>query len=154
MLRRLSPDDPALGEVLTLIQSAFAYMDGRIDPPSSMHRLTLADLRQSAATGEVWAIGAPLQACVVLSPKADRLYLGKLAVAANAQGLGLARVLVDRAARSAAARRLPVVELQVRVELTENIRTFERLGFVEVGRTAHAGYSRPTSVTMHKKLGR
>ena len=39
--------------LLALIQSEFAFMDGRIDPPSSMHRLTAADLaaaKGSAAT--------------------------------------------------------------------------------------------------------
>lgn len=43
--RRPGPDDPCLAEVLALIRCSFAYMDGRIDPPSSMHRLTLSALQ-------------------------------------------------------------------------------------------------------------
>ena len=46
----------------------------------------------------------------------------------------------------------PVLELQARVELTGNQAAFSRLGFVETERTAHAGYNRPTSVTMRKTL--
>jgi len=41
--RQLLPgDDPA--PVLALVRASFAYMDGRIDPPSSMHRLSEDDI--------------------------------------------------------------------------------------------------------------
>ena len=61
--RRLGPVDPALPQALALIHRSFAYMEGRIDPPSSVHRLTLAALREQARDGEVWGIGTPLRAC-------------------------------------------------------------------------------------------
>ena len=51
--------DPA--PILSLIRAEFADMDGRIDPPSSMHRLTEAGVTRQAETGEVWVIG-PAQA--------------------------------------------------------------------------------------------
>jgi hypothetical protein len=35
-------------ELLALIMSSFAYMDGVIDPPSSAHRLTLDNLSEKA----------------------------------------------------------------------------------------------------------
>ncbi|TIU28472.1 MAG: GNAT family N-acetyltransferase, partial [Mesorhizobium sp.] len=44
------------------------------------------------------------------------------------------------------------IELQTRIELTENHAAFARLGFRETGRTAHEGYDRPTSITMRKVL--
>ena len=138
--------------VLRLIQTEFAYMDGRIDPPSSMHRLTTADLARQAAEGEVWVIGTPAIACMVLTPKPDCLYLGKLAVAAAHRGQGLARIMVDLACARAQARGLPAVELQTRVELTANQAAFCALGFIEVARTAHAGYARPTSITFRKAV--
>ena len=68
--QRLLPDDPRLADVLALIRSAFAYMDGVIDPPSSMHDLTLDTLRAQARTGEVWVLPG---ACVVLTPQPDTL---------------------------------------------------------------------------------
>ncbi|WP_428925474.1 GNAT family N-acetyltransferase [Marinibacterium sp. SX1] len=150
---RLGPGDPALGPVLELIRDSFAYMDGRIDPPSSMLRLSTDDLSAAAQSGEIWAIGNPPLACVILQLRPDALYLGKLAVAQSARGQGLARMLVDHAAARARALGRGRLELQTRVELVENHATFARLGFVETGRTAHAGYDRPTSITMSKALG-
>jgi len=148
--RRLRPGDPALTQVLALTRAAFAFMDGVVDPPSSIHRMDMAALTAAAGAGELWVIGAPVRASVILTPKPDALYLGKLAVAEEARGQGLARRLVDHAAARAAALGLAAVELQVRVELTGNQRAFAAMGFAEVARTAHAGYARPTSVTMRR----
>ena len=47
---------------------------------------------------------------------------------------------------------LPVLELQTRVELVENQAAFLAMGFVEVGRTAHKGYDRPTSITYRRAV--
>lgn len=147
---RLLPGDPRLAEVLRLIRDSFAFMDGRIDPPSSMHRLTLEEMERQAGQAEVWALGDPVAACVVLTPKPDCLYLGKLAVNGRLRRAGLARRLVDLAVSRARALGLPQVELQVRVELVENQAAFARLGFAETGRSAHQGYDRPTSITMRR----
>ncbi|OBY26633.1 GNAT family N-acetyltransferase [Leisingera sp. JC1] len=150
--RRLEPGDPCLRDVLDLIQRSFAFMEGRIDPPSSMHRLTLAALQEQCRRGEVWAIGTPPAACVFLTPRPDCLYLGKLAVDGNHRGTGLARALVKLAAARAKALSLPVLRLQTRVELTENHAAFARMGFRKTGETAHPGFTRPTSVTMEKEV--
>ena len=149
---RLGPSDPALQAVLTLIQSSFAFMEGRIDPPSSMQNLTLGSVSKQAETGEIWGIGHPVQACVFLTPKPGSVYLGKLAVAPNARRQGLAHRLIGLAAARAAVLRCSFVELQTRIELVENHATFEALGFREVGRTAHPGYDHPTSITYRLNL--
>lgn len=142
--------DPALWPaILALLDEAFAYMDGRIDPPSSLRDLTPEALTRQARTGEVWVIGAPV-ACVFLTPRPGSLYLGKLAVAASHRGQGLARRLVDQAEDRARVLRLAALELQTRVELAENQRAFEAMGFVEAGRTAHPGFDRPTSITYRR----
>ena len=137
--------------VLALIRRCFAYMDGRIDPPSSMHRLTAEALANHE--GEIWAIeeDGPV-ACVVLTPMEDALYVGKLAVDERARGRGMARALVDHAEVRAKALGFGALELQVRIELTENMRAFAGMGFVKTGETAHEGYARPTSITMRKEL--
>lgn len=134
--------------VLALIRESFATMDGRIDPPSSMHQLTVEAL--ALGPGEVWAIDT--RACVVLTPKSDALYVGKLAVAQAARGQGLAQALMGRAAERAVALGLPALELEVRIELVENQKMFAGMGFSEVGRTSHPGYDRATSITMRKDL--
>lgn len=142
--------DPALWPaILALLDEAFAYMDGRIDPPSSLRDLTPEALTRQARTGEVWVVGAPV-ACVFLTPRPGVLYLGKLAVAPSHRGQGLARRLVNQAEVRARALRLPALELQTRVELAENQRAFEAMGFVETGRTAHPGFDRPTSITYRR----
>ncbi len=136
----------------SLITAAFAGMEGRIDPPSSAGSLTPQSLTETARRAEIWAIGRPLQACMILTPKPGRLYLGKLAVAPDAQGRGLARRLVAHAEARARALGFPMLELETRVELTENHAIFRRLGFAETGRKAHAGYDRPTSITFAKPV--
>jgi len=146
--------DADFAALLDLIRRCFAYMEDRVDPPSSMHRLTPAAIREQAETGEVWQVvadGAPV-ACVFLTPRADCLYLGKLAVEPAWRGRGLARRLVETAAARARALDLPALELQTRIELVENHRTFAAMGFVRVGETAHPGYDRTTSITMRRPL--
>jgi GNAT superfamily N-acetyltransferase len=144
--------DPALWPaVLALLRAEFAYMAGRIDPPSSLDRLTPESLTDQARQGEIWIIGAPV-ACVFLTPKLQVMYIGKLAVAADQRGKGLARRLIDVAEDRARALGLPALELQTRVELVENQAAFQAMGFVEVGRTAHPGYDRPTSITYRRAV--
>ncbi|APE44779.1 GNAT family N-acetyltransferase [Sulfitobacter alexandrii] len=151
--RRLRAQDPDLPAILALIRRAFAPMEGRIDPPSSMLRMTLETLRAEAETAEVWSLGAPPLACVILTPKPAALYLGKLAVDPDARRLGLARHLIDHAERRARALRLPAVELQCRVELVENHALFAACGYAETDRTAHPGFDRPTSITFARTIG-
>jgi ribosomal protein S18 acetylase RimI-like enzyme len=150
--RRLAPDDPALPAVLALVCAEFAYMDGRIDPPSSIHALTLPALTEAAVLSEVWAIADPPVACVILTPRPPVLYLGKLAVAAPLRGAGLARALVDLACKRAAALGLASVELSVRTELVANHAAFVSLGFVEMSRTAHTGFDRPTAIVYQRSV--
>lgn len=152
---RLGPADPRLAEVLDLIRDTFGFMDGRIDPPSSMHRLTVADIARQAESGEVWILaddtGAP-RACVFLTPRPPALYLGKLAIASRDRRQGRAAALIALAESRARAQGLDFLELQTRIELTENHAAFRALGFSETGRTAHPGYNRPTSISFFKQL--
>ncbi len=149
---RLQPEDPSLPVILDLVRRSFAFMDQRIDPPSSMHLMTVQTVAEQCATGEVWSIGEPPCACMFLKERDGRLYLGKLAVDEGMRGKGLARRLVDLAAGRAAARGMAEIELETRMELVENHRTFERLGFRKVGEGTHAGYDRPTFIVMRKQI--
>jgi GNAT superfamily N-acetyltransferase len=151
---RLTPAYPHWPAVLRLILDAFAFMEGRIDPPSSAQRLTVAEMVAQAETGAVWIIedSATPVACLFARPKADALYIGKLAVAATHRGRGLARRLIAAAETEARSRNLARLELETRIELTENHATFARLGFAKTGHTAHPGFDRPTSITMSRAL--
>ncbi|WP_316013882.1 GNAT family N-acetyltransferase [Roseobacter sp. HKCCA0434] len=138
-------------ELLALLRAAFAYMDGRIDPPSSLVRMDRAEIAAKRAEEDVLVVreGGRLVACAFLATHPDHHYLGKLAVHPDRQGTGLGRALVEAAIARATR---PEIRLQTRVELVENHAAFARLGFVETGRTTHPGYDRPTSVSMALRL--
>ena len=150
--RRLSPSDPALPQVLPLVRAAFAELDRRIDPPSSLHHLTEDEVRRLAAEGEVWALGDPLAACVVLTPREDALYAGRLAVAPAHRRRGHARTLLRLAEGRARAQGKARVTLGCRVELEENHALFRSEGFLETHRESHPGFGRPTSVWFEKRV--
>jgi ribosomal protein S18 acetylase RimI-like enzyme len=149
--RRLLPSDPSLAQVMPLIREAFAENDALIDPPSSFHRMTEDDLRQLAETGEVWALGDPLVACVALTPRPDSLYLGRLAVHPAHRRQGHARTLLRLGLSRALALGLPRVILGCRVELLRNHALFRSEGFTETHRESHPGYPRPTSIWFEKR---
>ena len=148
---RHAPADFADWEtVRALILAAFAAMDGRIDPPSSALRLTPASMATDAAAGALLLaeLAGSLVGCAFVRPKAHALYIGKLAVRPDLQGRGIGRALVAAARADAQARGLTALELQTRIELTENHAAFARMGFAKIVETAHPGYRRPTSITM------
>ena len=149
---RLQPDAQAVLEVLALVQRSFAFMEGRIDPPSSMHRLSDDDIRDQCISGEVWVLGDPVVATMFLKERAGWLYLSKLAVDHAMRGQGLARRLVEHAVLRADHMNLRGVELETRVELAENHAAFERMGFVKTGEGMHAGYLRPTYIVMRRSF--
>ena len=140
--------------LLRLIRTSFAYMDGRIDPPSSMHQLTVETVQRTATDCEIWVIedqGTPV-ACVFLTPKDNILYLGKLAVASTHRGRGYARALIAKAEERAADLGLTEVELHTRVELFENHTTFAAMGFLQCDEFTHDGFDHPTSIVFRKKI--
>lgn len=151
-IRATSPYD--WQALMRLIQTNFAYMEGRIDPPSSMHRLTADEIARRAEQGEIWVIEEDAHpiACIFLTPRNGALYIGKLTVATSHRGRGLARRLVETAQARAEALGLRLLELQSRIELVENHAAFASMGFELTGETAHPGFDRPTSLTFRKQL--
>ncbi len=138
----------------TLLRDSFAYMEGRIDPPSSLTRLTAEGLKSKAGEEHLILVlddGAPI-GCAFVSVQAGSLYVGKLAVAAAYRGRALARRMIDQAAEMARAKGCTQLELGTRIELVENHRAFQALGFEIVERTCHPGFTRPTSVRMVRRL--
>lgn len=148
--RRLTKDDDALGEAFDVMCRAFAGMEGRIDPPSSITRMTFESLAQDAVRAEVWVAGNPVVGTVILTSKPKVLYVGKLAVKDRRRGVG--RQLMALAETRARELGKDCLELESRVELIEVHAVFKALGFVEVMRTTHEGYQRPTSITFRKAV--
>jgi GNAT superfamily N-acetyltransferase len=150
IVRRAPPEFGDWERVRALILAAFAYMETRIDPPSSALRLTAQSMKADADKGALLLAerDGDLVGCVFAQTKGDALYIGKLAVRPGLQGEGIGRKLVDAARAEARRLGLGMLELQTRVELTENHATFARMGFVKTGESAHQGFDRPTSITM------
>jgi predicted N-acetyltransferase YhbS len=151
---RLAADFDQWGALLALIRRAFAYMDGVIDPPSSAHLLTADGLGEKAKreTGFLAVENGRIVGCVFALERARDFYVGKLAVEPRLQGQGIGTRLMRAVEEIARERGKDTIELQTRIELTANHAAFARLGFRETERTAHAGYDRPTSITMRKVL--
>lgn len=160
----LSPEiridiDPASfsdwSKLLDLLHGAYAFMTARIDPPSSLLRMDQQALEQKARdeTMLLAFAGETLVGCVFASRRADCLYVSKLAVSEQARRRGVARQLLQQVESLASSLSLPFVELETRIELTENHATFAALGFHKTAETAHDGHDRPTSITMRKAVG-
>ncbi len=150
-----APDDFDDWEDLhTLLHVAFASMDGRIDPPSSLHGMDAAALRDKAGEEALFLAhdNANLIGCLFAAVGNDRLYIGKIAIDPFHQAKGIARRLMMQAEDLARAKGLTHLELQTRIELTENHQAFAALGFEKTSETAHPGYGRMTSITMRKSV--
>ncbi|WP_420411864.1 GNAT family N-acetyltransferase [Roseibium sp.] len=145
-------DAPIIPGILDLVQRSFAYMEPRINPPSSMSRLTAASIKEQCMSGEVWTIGERPDACIFLTDKEDCLYIGKLAVREDMRGQGYAKKLIELAAGRARCKGLPALELNTRIELVENHQAFQRLGFAKIAEGRHDGFSEPTYIVMRKYL--
>lgn len=140
--------------LLTLLHAAFAYQNDRIDPPSSLHRLDATSIAQKAKDERLFLAleDGHLLGCIFARPQPDSVYVGKFAVRPDRQGEGIGRRLMQAAEEFALQSALPVLELETRIELTENHDTFASMGFVKIAEKAHEGYDRPTSITMRKTL--
>lgn len=142
-----------MAKVLDLIQRTFAYMEDRIDPPSSMHDLNLENVLERQANGDVLLIGDIPEACMFIEEKGEALYLGKLAVEPKLRGNGRFDALIEKAESIAGARGLSMLEIESRIELTEVHRAFARLGFKETRKGSHDGYQKPTYIVMRMSIG-
>jgi GNAT superfamily N-acetyltransferase len=129
-------------------------MDERIDPPSSIHSMTASDFVRKATSETLItaSLDGSLVGCLFCRSTGEWLYVGKMAVAANLQRSGVGRLMIDQARQLARNQGLLGLELETRIELTENHDAFGRLGFVVVAQEAHEGYSRMTSVRMRSPL--
>jgi GNAT superfamily N-acetyltransferase len=155
MRNSISPSDfNAWSELLALLLSAFAYMASRIDPPSSLNHMGAEDLRHKAQEETLITAtdGTELMGCAFAALRDDCVYVGKVAVADTARRKGVARELMAAAERVARLNQREFIELQTRIELVENHTTFAALGCEKIAETAHPGYSRPTSITMRKRV--
>lgn len=153
-VQQISPDPDVCRAVLDLLHTCFAFMEDRIDPPSSLMRMSQSMVQEHARDQMVLGVmdGGLMRACLFVTFKPGSLYLGKLAVDPACRGKGLAYNLLTHAEHVARENQLTRLEVQVRIELIDNHAYFERFGFHETDRTSHLGFERPTSISFAKEL--
>ena len=141
-------------ELYAFVRREYAYMNALIDPPSSLHRMTADQFEQKANNETLIVANASsgLIGCVFCREEVEWIYAGKVAVDSKHRGKGVARAMFVQAFNRARQAGKNGVELEVRIELTHNHRAFQKLGFVKVGESAHAGYDRPTTIRMQAGL--
>jgi len=93
--------------------------------------------------------GEDVVGVLVLIPRHGDLLVDNVAVAPEAQGLGIGRLLMARAEAEARGMGLPVVRLYTNVAMTGNAALYERLGYVETHRAEENGFAR---IFMEKRL--
>lgn len=153
---RIEPATAAdLAAIVAVIRAAFAEYDGRLDPPSSAHAQTPANVARELADGGalVARIGDSVVGCVFHHWRGDHVYLDRLAVLPAHRGAGIGRALLAAAEQRARARGLGEARLTVRLALAGLRASYERLGYGFLEHRTHAGYGQPTAVTLRKPLG-
>ena len=153
-LQRLDDGFDRWDALLDLILTSFAYMNGRIDPPSSALALTSETLKAKALCEIAYVAldGEQLVGCIFCRPEAESLYVGKLAVLPAAQGNGIGRRLLGLAETTAQELGLRALRLETRIELTDNHATFAAWGFQKTAENRHTGFDRTTSIEMRKAI--
>ncbi len=129
-------------------------MANRIDPPSSLTSMSVADVAAKAKAEDLFLFreNGQVLACGFGHAEADIYEIGKLAVAASQRGKGLGRALVDAAAAHAQSQGFDALQLYARVQLTENHAIYRAMGFEVVGDFTHPGYDRPTALIFRRSV--
>ena len=129
-------------------------MAPRINPPSSLLRMGVAELQEKARhEALIFALeSSRILGCAFAAVREDCVYVGKLAVDECARRQGVARRIMEAAETVAHQNAKSYLELETRIELLENHKTFAALGFAKVTETAHPGFDRPTSITMRRPV--
>lgn len=140
--------------VAALIRSAFAAQSVATDPPPSAGKETDESVVAELATGggACALVGDRIVGSLLWHRESKGLYIGRLSVALEARGMGVAQGLIAAAEIACRSMGLARLLLSTRLVLTDNRRLFARCGFVESREYAHPGYAHPTAVDMEKSV--
>ncbi|MFY0613368.1 MAG: GNAT family N-acetyltransferase [Hyphomicrobiaceae bacterium] len=133
IIRRAEAEDAAA--LADCIDAAYAQYVPRIADMPAVSDGIAAEIRDKlvwVAVREGEIVGG-----VVLVVRADHGVLANVAVDPMARGAGLGRALMDLAEAEARALGLTQLRLSTHVEMPENVRRYERLGWQETGRSGN-----------------
>ena len=135
--------------VREVVHAAYTHYVARIGkPPGPM----LDDYARRIAAGQAWVLeddAGRISGVLVLEDATEGLLLDNIAVLPGWQGKGFGRDLLVFAEAEARRRSYATIRLYTHVLMTENIRLYQRIGYVETGRVSEKGFDR---VYMEKRL--
>lgn len=138
-LRPATPDD--LAAVEAIVRDAYTPYVAQIGrPPGPMLDDYAALIAQARV--HVAACDGTVQGLVVLIPQGDTMLLDNVAVAPTAQGLGLGRLLLTFAERTARDAGCITITLYTNAAMTRNLALYARHGFAETHRVEERGLHR------------
>jgi GNAT superfamily N-acetyltransferase len=141
--------------ICDVIHQSFAEYEGRLIPPSAAMQESPASIASELADcASAWiaVVDGDAVGCVLARPKDDDFYFGRLSTIASLRGRGIAARLIEAVEAFARSQGYAAVTCSARISLEANRRLFAGLGYVEVGRSTHPGFSNPTSVDLRKSL--
>jgi len=138
-IRLALPDDA--DAVTSCVRATYARYVERIGREPAPMRSDYAAL---IAAGAVWvaAEAGRVVGVLVLAERPPALEIENVAVLPERQGRGLGRELMAFAERRARDAGLEAVTLYTNERMTENLRLYPALGYVETGRSVQAGFAR------------
>lgn len=139
-----------LAAIRAVARAAYAPYVARIGrEPAPM----VADFASAIAAGQMVVVDldGAVVGFAVRYRRGDHVHLENVAVAPDAQGRGVGRLLIDETEALAATLGLSAVELYTNAKMTENLALYPRLGYVETDRRSEDGFDR---VYFRKPLAR
>jgi ribosomal protein S18 acetylase RimI-like enzyme len=148
-----SPDGPAqidiriglkddVAAITSLVAAAYRGYVVRLgkepEPMTTDYAVTVADRALWVATGH----DGQLVGVLVLRRRGVSVLVENIAVSPNQQGRGIGRLLMEFAERRAKGLRAKRLTLYTNEQMTENIRWYAALGFVETSRQLDHGFRR------------
>jgi ribosomal protein S18 acetylase RimI-like enzyme len=123
------------------VRSAYAKYRDRVDRELMP---VLADYDALVAREVVWvlAVHQQVHGIIVLYPQSDALFIENVAVHPDMQGRGYGKHLLLFAEAQARKQALDALSLYTNEVMTENLRLYERFGYVETDRRIEDGYRR------------
>jgi GNAT superfamily N-acetyltransferase len=152
VLRPLTLSDAAV--TAEVIRTAFGAQSKATRPPSSALRETEETVAAKIGAGGGFGALASgeLVAVALWTIDKDALHVGRVSALSAHRGRGHARALIAACEQTARAHGVARMTLRTRLELPENERFFERLGFRRIGVETHDGFDAPTTAVMEKRL--
>jgi predicted N-acetyltransferase YhbS len=147
-----SEEIPAL---VAVIHAGFEEYRERLNPPSGAHKDTIESVQKKLMTASagIAIVDERMVGCIICEPRADHLYLGRLAVLPSHRRYGIGKKLIVWGEARARELGYNQTQLHVRLALQNNMSYFEHLGYRVLSYACHPGFSEPTYATLGKEIG-